>query len=134
MNDTRFRVWDGEHLHHPEEDFHHYHIGPDGGLRVELIADCPNRDDPVVTLSPPIDKHEATWYTGQEDTEGQPIYEKDVLLVKGNRYVVEFDVESGGYVLEGPGIYPLLPEIIQMGNGGAVIGNTFENPDLIDEA
>jgi hypothetical protein len=120
MKDTRFRVWDGEHLHTPP---HGFVICSDGGVGKR-------GDECGIEWHPP--DLVGSFYTGEQDTEGQPIYEKDVLLVKGNRYVVEFDVEAGGYTLEGPGTYPLLPEIIQMGGGGVVIGNTFENPDLIE--
>lgn len=70
--------------------------------------------------------YELMQYTGLKDRNGKKIYEGDIIKsdVKGIREVYWSD-DDCGLVCDGTSVYRM--------SGGEVIGNIYENPELLEE-
>ena len=81
--------------------------------------DFPENDDNVVLMQ----------YTGIKDENGRGIYEGDILNTADGNMVVEWDPD-GQWVINDPGIGLRAP-LWKWAKVGAVIGNIYENADLL---
>lgn len=105
MRELKFRIWDGNNKHFVYPDI----LELDRGLEYQQ-------------------------FTGLLDKQGKKIYEGDIVKDKlGNTASVEFDPESGGWRL----CLTTLPSGKKILNWGfencEVIGNVWENPELLKE-
>ena len=116
----RFRVWDGEEMHEPPHD---WMLTYDGQLY------CPDEQKYYSTgFSRPV-----MLYTGLDDAEGTPIYESDIIKTKwnGGIYgVVEYGL--GEFRAEYVQSSDVLYDAVSNGQG-LVVGNEYQNPELLDE-
>ena len=73
-------------------------------------------------------------FTGLHDKNGKKIYEGDIALIYGDRCVIEYDSKSASYVARTKidSYWALDEETFKL--GVEVIGNIYENPDLLRSA
>ena len=98
-------------------------------------------EDVIRTTFAPFDQIELIQYTGIKDKNGVEIYEGDILKhFKGNIYIVEF--HNGAFKLLRYNPYKGIPiayysfnTFYDMGNMNEleVIGNIYENPELLEK-
>ncbi|USG65183.1 YopX family protein [Brevibacillus ruminantium] len=71
-------------------------------------------------------------FTGLRDKNGKEIYEGDIALIYGDRCVIEYDSKSASYVARTKidSYWALDEETFKL--GVEVIGNIYENPDLLE--
>ena len=126
MREIKFRVWDGERMHHPgNEKVFGYH---------EYM------------------EHEIMQFTGLTDAEGAKIYEADVVAPLGNskwyegeNWVVSYFPEVGAFRLQPvmhytPGHHGSLGNTKKFRDNANqdlravlhVIGNIYENPEMVE--
>ena len=105
MRELKFRAWNGEKMRGIEKnDF--FSIRSDGMVSMNL----PSQYEPKLMQ-----------YTGLKDSHGVDIYEADVVCIAGyGEYIVEFPFIE---------LYDAAPE----NDIGNIIGNIYENPELLEE-
>lgn len=79
-------------------------------------------------------KYELMQFTGLRDMSENEIYERDIALIYGDRCVIEYDSKSASYVARTKidSYWALDEETFKL--GVEVIGNIYENPDLLRSA
>ncbi|MCC2381231.1 MULTISPECIES: YopX family protein [Bacillus] len=126
MRKIKFRVWDGKLMHNVSEL--HFCMGPKlDGNGLKFYGPGVGQgwiDGENVHLMQ---------YTGLKDKNGKEIYEGDILkvtTVRGDtRWQMEVDFENGCFALkEGPELWKLKYDY----PNHEVIGNTYENPELLE--
>jgi hypothetical protein len=125
-----FRVWDGEDMHEPPHD---YVLAGDGDLLLclpELEKFGQHHGGDEVTLGVADEEHEVMKSTGLTAAEGTEIYEGDVVEDKyGNRGVAKW--------VKGGSCWKMCnyraPNKTTAEEKLTVIGNRFENPELVKE-
>lgn len=126
----KFRVWDGEQMHEPP---HGWVINCDGEVCFST------HDGPA-----PAEGFVALLYTGLDDAEGRPVYEGDiceyenyVLEMKQYRFVVGYDKGTlrwtRNHVDKHINSWPNLRHVSGGDCNLEVVGNRYENPDLLNE-
>lgn len=131
MRDIKFKIYDKElkesHIEELQdlcEDYYWY----DGETDVwSVLYDSHNEQERFVALQ----------YAGLKDKNGTEIYEGDILQILGGCYSQGFyewneKVCIKDYIFDS---YNLMMTINQIGNESVeVIGNIYDNPDLLKEA
>ncbi|MCT2907842.1 hypothetical protein EFT87_04100 [Schleiferilactobacillus harbinensis] len=133
--EIKFRAWDKQRHHMLDVEGIAYN------LRGELVSiycfgrDFSNDPDALMGKEPDLDRAVLMQYTNLKDKNGREIYENDVLDIglrnqDGKPVIapVIYKTYAAGYVLDngGNGIWQRLTENCE------VIGNIFENPDLLE--
>ena len=142
----KFRAWDNV-----EKKFVEHFFITDNVLICNMEKPTSDYGIPI-----PFEKSELTLMqsTGLKDKNGQEIFEGDILEIQGIRMIVQFGgyeyIESSkgnghtfGMVYDGLGFYvecinvadpdnisPFEPEMLKE---SAIIGNRFENPELLED-
>ena len=135
MREIKFRAWDK--AKHRMLGVDQLAFGPNGELEsiYGFGRDFSNDPEALMGEKPDLNDAELMQYTGLHDKNGRSIYEGDVLDIglrnqDGKPVVapVSYEAYLAGYALdnEGHGIWQRLDV------DGEVIGNIFENPELLD--
>ena len=134
MRDIKYRAWDGDRRRFVAVTGLR---APDGVVKAVLWYNFPTRE--VETLR----NFELLEYTGLKDKNGREIYEGDIIPISNetetrNAYVEFYD---GAFVIAGPAadgsgeiLRALLGELVDEYKATEVIGNIYENPELLERA
>lgn len=144
MRDIKFRAWDGKKMLH-NVGFHPFIIqalwrDPDNQMK--------EGDEGAYLISPQFTQYHLMQFTGLHDKNGKEIYEGDVIVEKRYPY---FDNGTPNYVAtvewcfagfhtvlhcvnkNKRGISDGINEPLEEGEIFEVIGNVFQNPELLGE-
>lgn len=72
-------------------------------------------------------------YTGLKDKNGKEIYEGDIIFLYGSKYKVIFKTEGARFVLRNNEFELEITFINNNNERMEIIGNIYENPELIEE-
>lgn len=74
-------------------------------------------------------------YTGLKDKNGTEIYEGDIYDTGARKFIVKYDNERAGYYpfAKGDGCGCCSDEVVWIPDHGEVIGNIYENPELLEK-
>ena len=72
-------------------------------------------------------------YTGLKDKNGKEIYEGDIVTLHNSRYKVIFNMEQARFVLRDDKFEMEIPFTNNNCKRMEVVGNIYENPELIKE-
>lgn len=79
------------------------------------------------------DDVEIMQYIGQKDAENKELYQRDIVEMEGNRYVIVWDNNRGGWsITDVERRMTMKPFGRSEANQCKVIGNEFETPDLMN--
>lgn len=136
MREIKFRFWDvDEEILVYLGDYYVY-AGCDGYLigigKDKLIFEdrCPHSAG--IDTEDIGDRYIVTWYTGLRDKNGKEIYEGDILQTDEDQHfdgVVEYDEEYGTWNYS----YAILEFADEPNKYWGVIGNIYENPELLED-
>ena len=119
MREIKFRAWDGKRLYFPEQ-----FINDSGGLEVGYFdpSGCPKGCYGYPLMQ----------YTGMKDRTGREIYEGDILVHDMAAYRGEVKYFEGGYTVGEPISANCLIHYNTV-KYALIIGNIYENPELLEE-
>ena len=72
-------------------------------------------------------------YTGLKDEYGNEIYEGDIVTLHNSRYKVIFNMEQARFVLRDDKFEMEIPFTNNNNERMEIIGNIYENPELIED-
>jgi uncharacterized phage protein (TIGR01671 family) len=125
MEATKFRYWDGEYGKMCWVRAIVWVNGVIGNIELddrETIIRHPNM----------FFDHALLQYTGLKDKHGREIYEGDVVDILGKQSRVDWEQRYCGFICHGiPSNFPMSLHIDLLKLGIQVIGNIYENPELI---
>ena len=79
--------------------------------------------------SGPFEDYNIMQYTGLKDKNGKEIYEGDIAKCDNTIWVVRFDDENAQFFIKGGSMTTAVSRL----KFGELIGNIYENPDLINK-
>jgi uncharacterized phage protein (TIGR01671 family) len=124
MREIKFRVWDGTEMWDCE-DFRFNSVW-EHSINWSAWKSLPDRDQ-ICNQS----DGEIMQYTGLKDKNGKEIYEGDIVFNdadKNKYYEIIWDNENAGFSLGDGGMWL---QTYQLPVFWEVIGNTYENPELL---
>lgn len=121
MRETKFRVWDKESKHMEEVDSIQFPLKKSNGKDIIIYN---SRECYYEWLY----DYELMQYTGIKDKNGKEIYEGDIVCYKYNGELIKVMVEfvNGVYFAGDAFLY-------NKRNVAKVIGNIYENPELLEK-
>ncbi len=128
MREFKFRVWDKELKQFNSPNVHHLEKN-NGILSIVLNSD--------VKKIAGEDRFVIQQYTGIDDFWGKEIYEGDIIKLKGSPYLYSIEWQdyqwciNDHYVLGYDDCYQPLNECVY--DRAQIIGNIFENPELLEK-
>ena len=120
--EIKFRVWDKDAKKmHPVGNIN---FDPELGVSIE------NYDVPTFAVTPIYQPHLVLLqYTGREDKNGKESYEGDILRDDdGDLFTIEYDDDEAGFFANSQDTSASIRDV-----DGEVIGNIYENPELLEE-
>ena len=125
MREYKFRVWDTENkemLKVQELDFEDTFYGGRLSIRTDQYNDYFDIEDMILMQ-----------YTGLKDRNGKEIYEGDIVYImpEDERGIIRWDNETARYVVIHDNIISDFDN--WYGKDLEVIGNEFDNPELLEE-
>lgn len=121
---TKFRVWDGEEMHEPP---HSGFVLTSGG---DIVF------EPFESNRRELDDHVALFSTGLTDSEGNEIWEGDIIQSNQSVCVVRWDEKHTEFKIDGQ--FKLLGKFshnlggYHANSNTRVIGNRYEDPGLLE--
>lgn len=118
--EIKFRCWDKENKKWVDEE--HFNIRPSGAV-------C--KWEWNTWKFEPTDECIVAQYTGLKDKNGVEVFESDIVLIDGRRTVCVWRESEAGFSFqwETDDHHFYCAEYI---TGGKIIGNIYENPELLD--
>lgn len=118
--ELKFRAWDKTN----RRIFVAHAINFNKGIVYEVIEVGTQRD--------PFSKVELMQFTGLKDKNGKEIYEGDIVEDNGYRLRYQIIFEDGEFRLDGKTSFSLRG-IVPFLNDYEIIGNIYENPELLEK-
>ena len=126
MKEVRFRAWSKIRKEMLEIDSISMDIDGDGSTDNQITGYNNVGEWDIV----PLENVELMQYIGIKDINRKEIYEGDIIRTKDFYNEGELIFKSETYVV--PEMQDLINRITHIDSGGEVIGNKFENEDLLD--
>ena len=119
----KFRAWIKNDKEMIDVDEIHFDNG-----KLDFIGDA-------ITFMRTVDEIELMQSTGLFDKNNKEIFEGDIVLVLGSLYTVFYDNEKGSYRLKPHDDRWNVDYMSNFSHGGnfEIIGNIYENPELLEE-
>ncbi|WP_176467150.1 YopX family protein [Terribacillus saccharophilus] len=146
MRDVKFRAWDNvdfKMLYTGEEEDVHFYFDSNGIVAEKFhntVVDTVEGDRIPDVGYEKLEHLQYMQYTSLKDKNGKEIYEGDVLKVEGSkrRYVVRWNNEESAFTVtykyanDDPAEW-VISEFREVLKTFEVIGNIYENPELLQE-
>jgi uncharacterized phage protein (TIGR01671 family) len=131
MKEIKFRAWDkmNKKIFYLEHKEIFYDLNDRNNLNLVFYK----TNDKIIDEG--IGDFELMQYTGLKDKNGKEIYEGDIVEIEetGETYIVEFDIKKAKYIFRDNCGTGHNFDFNYYGNTFEVIGNIYENPELLEE-
>ena len=124
MREIKFRAWIKELNEIREVEYINFW---------KKMISFPNKFCKEYYLNADFDEIELMQYTGLKDIRGKEIYEGDIVTLHNSRYKVIFNTEEARYVLRDDEFEMNIPFTNNNNERMEVLGNVYENPELLGE-
>ncbi|BET14723.1 YopX family protein [Fusobacterium vincentii] len=124
MREIKFRAWIKELNEIREVEYINFW---------KKMISFPNKFCKEYYLNADFDEIELMQYTGLKDIRGKEIYEGDIVTLHNSRYKVIFNTEEARFVLRDDEFEMNIPFTNNNNERMEIIGNIYENPELLGE-
>lgn len=124
MREIKFKAWVKELNEIREVEYINF---------LKKMISYPNKFCKEYYLNADFDEIELMQYTGLKDEYGDEIYEGDIVTLHNSRYKVIFNMEQARFVLRDDKLEMEIPFTNNNNERMEIIGNIYENPELIED-
>ena len=124
MREIKFRAWIKELNEIREVEYINFW---------KKMISFPNKFCKEYYLNADFDEIELMQYTGLKDKNNEEIYEGDIVTLHNNKYKVIFNTEEARFVLRDDEFEMNIPFTNNNNERMEVLGNVYENPELLGE-